>query len=114
MSFSFFFRRKLQVSARPDKIWFFNLQADPLEARNVAALLNITTIKDLKQLVDEKEKYADDENVLILIAVFELLEKTNSEQSAPLWPSLVECPVLIDKTMNTPESAGDEFIYWAN
>ena len=46
--------------------------------------------------------------------VFQLLEKLDAEQSPPLWPSLIEMPLLIDKTSNSQECPGDEYVYWAN
>jgi hypothetical protein len=32
----------------------------------------------------------------------------------PLWASLIEVPVGIDKTMKQPLVAGDDFVYWPN
>lgn len=38
----------------------------------------------------------------------------DKEQAQPLWPSLVEIPVTIDKSMKEHTELSDEFIYWAN
>ena len=82
---------KLQVNETQDKVWLFNLQDDPTEQHN---------------LVD-----AEPARVKELLAQ---LAEFNSQQKAPLWPSLVEAPILIDKPLNRPQTADDEFIYWSN
>lgn len=82
---------KLQVNQTQDKLWLFNLQDDPTEQHN---------------LVD-----AEPARVKELLAQ---LAEFNSQQKAPLWPSLVEAPILIDKPLNRPQTADDEFIYWSN
>ena len=33
---------------------------------------------------------------------------------APLWPSFIEVPVHIDKTLDQPVQPGDEYTYWYN
>jgi hypothetical protein len=40
--------------------------------------------------------------------------KIDSEQAKPLWPALIEAPVLIDKPLGRPITADDEFVYWSN
>ena len=82
---------KLQVNETQDKVWLFNLQDDPTEQHN---------------LVD-----AEPTRVKELLAQ---LAEFNSQQKAPLWPSLVEAPILIDKPLNRPQTIDDEFIYWSN
>ncbi|HWR79826.1 MAG TPA: sulfatase-like hydrolase/transferase [Pseudomonas sp.] len=82
---------KLQVNETQDKVWLFNLQDDPTEQHN---------------LVD-----AEPARVKELLAQ---LAEFNSQQKAPLWPSLVEAPILIDKPLNRPQTIDDEFIYWSN
>ena len=82
---------KLQVNQTQDKLWLFNLQDDPTEQHN---------------LVD-----AEPARVKELLAQ---LAEFNSQQKAPLWPSLVEAPILIDKPLNRPQTIDDEFIYWSN
>ena len=100
------------MAARPDKIWFFNLQKDPLEVHNLAPLFNVSTKSDLRRLIEATDGNSGDARMLG--KVFAMLEGMNFEQSEPLWPSLVEIPVLIDKTSNSQECQGDEYIYWAN
>ena len=82
---------KLQVALRPDKVWLFNLDEDPTEQVN---------------LVDKRpDKVA---------ALKALLADHNAEQAEPLWPSNFEGPIAIDKTLDQPESADDEYVYWPN
>jgi uncharacterized sulfatase len=82
---------KLQVAARPQKTWLFHLRDDPTEQRNVAAG-HPDKVRTLK----------------------ELLARHNAEQAAPLWPSLVEMPISIDKTLIEAESPEDDYVYWPN
>jgi arylsulfatase A-like enzyme len=82
---------KLQVSGRPARDWLFDLAKDPTEKNDVAAA-NPQKVAELKQL----------------------LEQFQREQAKPLWASLIEIPVAIDKTMNQPLVAGDDVVYWSN
>ena len=43
-----------------------------------------------------------------------VLEIKLSEQSEPIWPSLLDWPIFIDKTLNMPNEDSDEYIFWAN
>ena len=81
----------LQVSERPTRDWLFDLASDPTEKRNVAAA-NPQKVAELKQL----------------------LEQFQREQAQPLWASLIEVPVGIDKTMKQPLVVGDDVVYWPN
>jgi arylsulfatase A-like enzyme len=82
---------KLQVAARPDKTWLFDLNKDPTEKQNLADIVPAKTA-ELKAL----------------------LAKVDSEQAKPLWPSLLEGPIMIDTASSYPVKPTDEFIYWAN
>jgi len=82
---------KLQVSQRPDKEWLFDLRNDPTEQRNVAG--------------------AQPERLAALRA---LLEAHAAEQAPPAWPSIIQMPVSIDKTLAEPQHPDDEYIYWPN
>ncbi len=82
---------KLIVSERPKKDWLFNLGDDPTERRNLASL--------------QPQKLAQ---------LKALLATHHADMPPPLWPSFIEMPVLIDKTLDQPQAAGDEFTYWAN
>lgn len=82
---------KLIVSERPNKKWLFNLKQDPTEKNN---------------LVSER---ADQ-----LALMQGLLDKHHANMPAPLWPSFIEMPISIDKTLDQPDVAGDEVVYWYN
>ena len=82
---------KLQVSARPDKKWLFDLKTDPTEHANLAS----TDTSKLKELL-------------------EVLDGIDSQQAKPLWPSLLEGPVDIDHPLSFPQHPNDEYIYWSN
>lgn len=82
---------KLQRTARPDKVWLFNLNEDPTEQHNVAA--------------DHPERVE---------AMLAMLDEHNAEQADPLWPSLIESAQRIDKTLRDTPEVGDEYIYWPN
>jgi hypothetical protein len=82
---------KLQVAARPNKTWLFDLNKDPTEKQNLA------------DAVPEKTA-----------ALKALLANVDAEQAKPLWPSLLEGPIVIDTPSSYPVKPSDEFIYWAN
>ena len=82
---------KLQVSARPNKVWLFNMKSDPVEANNLAA--------------------AHPEKVAELSA---LIAQQDRRSVKPLWPSLLEGAITIDHPLSFPNKASDEYVYWAN
>ena len=82
---------KLQRTERPDAVWLFDLDNDPTEQNNLAAR--------------RPEKVAE------LVA---LLDAHNAEQAEPGWPSRVEMPVSIDKSLRERQAEDDEYIYWPN
>lgn len=82
---------KLQVAARPDKKWLFNLAEDPTEQINLAA--------------SRPEKVAE-----LLV----LLDAHAAEARAPLYPAVLESAISIDKTLAEPFEEGDDYIYWPN
>jgi len=82
---------KLQQAQRPAKAWLYHLDADPTEQHNLAD--------------SQPEKLAELKG---------LLAAHNAKLSAPLWPSFVEFPVMVDKTLDQPEAADDEYVYWQN
>jgi len=71
--------------------WLFDLNTDPTEQTNLAQ--------------SEPQKMA---------AVQARLDAWNAEQAAPLWPSLIEAPINIDKTLLEADAPDDEYVYWPN
>jgi len=82
---------KLIVSERPRKDWLFNLASDPTEKHNLA-------MEQPQKLSTMKAK----------------LEAHHAGMPAPLWPSFIELPVAIDKTLDQPLKPEDEYAYWSN
>lgn len=82
---------KLQVSARPNRVWLHNLAEDPTERRDLSAAM--------------PQKVAE---------LRALIEAHAAQQAPPLWPALIEGPVRIDVPINAPYDPGQEFIYWPN
>jgi uncharacterized sulfatase len=82
---------KMIVSARPERTWLFHLREDPTERQDLA-----TTRPD------------------VIAQLTRLLEAHNREQAAPMWPSVIESPQLIDKTGAERYVEGDEYTYWPN
>jgi uncharacterized sulfatase len=82
---------KLQVDLVQNKKWLYNLNEDPTEQINLIK-------SDLKKL-NELEK---------------ILNKKLSEQVKPIWPSLLDWPIFIDKTLDETVNKNDEYIFWAN
>ena len=82
---------KLQRSGTQDKVWLFNLNDDPTEQQDLSA--------------SEPEKLAE---------MTAKLDAINARQGKPLWPSLIEAPIAIDRPLNAPQVEGETFIYWSN
>ena len=82
---------KLQVDLVQNKKWLYNLNEDPKEQINLFK-------SDLEKL-----------NELELI-----LSNKLSEQVKPIWPSLLDWPIFIDKTLDEKVNNTDEYIFWAN
>ena len=82
---------KLQVDLVQNKKWLYNLNEDPREQINLFK-------SDLEKL-----------NELELI-----LSNKLSEQVKPIWPSLLDWPIFIDKTLDEKVNNTDEYIFWAN
>ncbi len=82
---------KLIVSERPQKEWLFHLRADPTEQKNLA--------------IDQPQKLA---------AMRAKLLAHHAGMPSPLWPSFIEMPVFIDKTLDQKTLPTDEYAYWYN
>lgn len=82
---------KLIVSEKPKKDWLFDLGKDPTEKTNLAA----TQPQKLAQLKAE-------------------LQAHHAKMPPPLWPSFIEMPIAIDKTLDQKQTPEDEYTYWYN
>ena len=82
---------KLQVDLIQNKKWLYNLNEDPTEQINL--------IESYPEKLNELGK---------------ILNKKLSEQVKPIWPSLLDWPIFIDKTLDETVNKNDEYIFWAN
>ena len=82
---------KLQVNARQNKVWLYNLAEDPTEQRNLAAA-----------------------QPKVRAALEALLAAQQRGRKAPLYASTFEMPVSIDRTLDQPFDPAGEWIYWPN
>ncbi|RAN40306.1 sulfatase [Hyphomonas sp. GM-8P] len=82
---------KLQVNGRQEKSWLFNLADDPTEQVNLADSMP-GKVAQLQSLIDAHWANARE----------------------PLYPYIVESPIMVDKTAADRFEAGDEYIYWPN
>ncbi len=82
---------KLIVSENPRRNWLFHLQDDPTEQHDLAA--------------------TQPQQVARLQA---LLAAHNKDIPPPLWPSFLQMPIAIDKTLDQQESPNDTYTYWYN
>lgn len=84
---------KLKISQRPNKMWLYDLSADPYEQRNLANQSDYERIR---------------------VDLFQSMQRVEGEQSEPLWSALTETAVLVDKLFEFNETLDDEYIYWPN
>ena len=82
---------KLIRTSKAEQKWLFHLEEDPTEQKNL--------ISDYPNKVKFLEQ---------------LLDKHNLEQVEPLWPSVANAPILIDKHTGQEYEKDDEYIYWPN
>jgi|TARA_B110000263_G_C15296436_1_gene505786 uncharacterized sulfatase len=82
---------KLQLDLIQNKKWLFNLNDDPTEQLNLSKK-NLIKLKELEKILNNKL----------------------SEQVDPIWPSLLDWPIFIDKTLDQEVNNNDEYIFWAN
>ena len=82
---------KMSVADIPDKVWLYNLTTDPTEQTNVADSMP-AKVAELQGLLDTH----------------------NAEQVEPIWPSVLQDYVTIDKTDEEVLFPEDEYIYWPN
>ena len=84
---------KLQVCGNPNKKWLFNLKNDPSERINLVDLPEYST--KLSEMLNN-------------------LEEVALQQSAPIFPSMTETAIHIDKLFEYNETFEDEYVYWPN
>lgn len=82
---------KLIVSERPRKDWLFNLALDPTERNNLAQL-------EPQRLAAMKAK----------------MQAHHALMPEASWPSFIQIPIAIDKTLNQRLLPTDEYTYWSN
>ena len=82
---------KLIRTSKAEQKWLFHLEEDPTEQNNL-----VSDYPDKVQLLEQ------------------LLDKHNLEQVEPLWPSVANVPILIDKHAGEKYEKDDEYIYWPN
>lgn len=82
---------KLQVTALPRKDRLYDLAADPFERQNLAAT--------------EPARLA---------AMKSAITGFDREQAAPIWRSLGAVAIPIDRALQDPPRAGEEFVYFSN
>ncbi len=82
---------KLQVSARPERVWLFDLENDPYERRDLSEA--------------RPERVAD---------MRALLQAHDADQAEPLWPSIAEMPVNVDTPLGHVPHEEDDYVYWPN
>ncbi len=82
---------KMSVADIPDKVWLYNLTTDPTEQTNVADSMP-AKVAELQGLLDTH----------------------NADQVEPIWPSVLQDYVTIDKNDEELLLPEDEYIYWPN
>ena len=82
---------KLQLQQLPRRIWLYDLEADPAEKTNLA--------QQRPEVVD------------YLTTRIQLHDR---QQAEPLWPSLLQVPVALDKTARQEVLAKDAYVVWPN
>ena len=74
-----------------DKVWLYNLAVDPTERNELS-----------------KAEPARTQGMLAM------LKAQDAETAKPMWPSLLQCPIMIDKPGGQKQAPGDEYILWDN
>jgi arylsulfatase A-like enzyme len=82
---------KLQVSEHPPRTWLFDLNTDPTEQTD------LFTAEPARATAMRAQ-----------------LDAINAEQVDPIWPSLVEPPVYVDKHLLEDRTPEDVYVHWPN
>ena len=82
---------KLQVAQEPNRVWLYDLSADPTERHDLSKS-NPEKVRELKAT----------------------LAQLDSQMAKPSWPSLLSGAIYIDHPGGQPAKKDDEYIYWDN
>ncbi|WP_293904805.1 sulfatase-like hydrolase/transferase [Phenylobacterium sp.] len=82
---------KLQSSEAQNKVWLYNLAADPTERAELSR--------------------AEPARVRAMLA---LLKAQDAADAKPIWPSLLQGPVFVDHPGGMKQKPGDEYVLWDN
>ena len=82
---------KLQVSEAQNKVWLYDLAADPTEQHDLSGA-QPAKLAELKAA----------------------LAAQDAQMAKPLWPSLLQGPIFIDHPSGQPQKKGEEYILWDN
>ncbi|MBI1200864.1 MAG: sulfatase-like hydrolase/transferase [Phenylobacterium sp.] len=82
---------KLQVSEAQNKVWLYDLAADPTE-KNDLSKAQPAKVAELKAK----------------------LAAEDAQMAKPLWPSLLQGPIFVDHPSGQPQKKGEEYILWDN
>lgn len=110
---------KLQVAQDPH----YESKAAPRKTRNSNQMFTSSVIRegysywmfDLGTDPSEKHNLMYDETYRdIFEELITIIHRQNSIHPVPLWPSLSETPILLDKIFYDSFEEGDEYVYWPN
>ena len=104
---------KYQISSNPSKVWLYDLVNDPQEKQNLATVVSESsdeTKSTTKKTIANPDPYIQE----VLRELSKRLRDEDRKQVKPLWNSLSETPVLVDKIFKESYVEGDEYIYWPN
>ena len=82
---------KLQSNEARNKVWLYDLAADPTEQHELSA--------------------AQPDRTRAMLA---MLKAQDAQSAKPLWPSLLQGPVFVDHPSGQPQKKGEEYILWDN
>jgi arylsulfatase A-like enzyme len=118
---------KMQVSYRPDNVWFYDIESDIGEKYTLVKGLRWS---DLRQALDNAAEDAStctseilalrqnssvvvaDDMIQIVCEVGRSLLDANNQLVEPLWPSLTEVPMPVDAADAGVRTLEEEYVYW--
>lgn len=114
---------KMQVAKVPNRVWFYNLTADPYEFNNLALHFNVHSQDDLHKLMKQdintikNQLQLSDSGMTLLqtmIHHYQRLLKVDGEQHEAMWQPVVELQHCVDKSTAQPCTYDDEWVMWPN